>query len=116
MSTIFPFLALWAILAGSSSALGVHRAEPGVAATPAFPLYNSYAGKPYTVSYDKRALRLDDEPVLFMSGSIHYPRSTPAMWPILMNAAREDGINMIEIYVFWNGHEPVEGQLDWSGR
>ena len=23
---------------------------------------------------------------------------------------------MIEIYVFWNGHEPIEGQLDWSDR
>ena len=105
MTTILISLALWAILAVGSSAVGelhAEAAESSVVATPAFPFYSSYAGKPYTVSYDKRSLRLNDEPVLFMSGSIHYPRSTPAMWPILMNAAREDGINMIEIYVFWN--------------
>ena len=82
----------------------------------AFPLYSSYAGKPYTVSYDARSLRLNDQAVTFMSGSIHYPRSTPAMWPILMQQAALDGLNMIEIYVFWNQHEMVEGQLDWSGR
>ena len=116
MSAVLFCIAVWAMLVVSSSALGELHAESSVAAPAAFPLYSSYAGKPYTVSYDQRALRLNDEPVLFMSGSIHYPRSTPAMWPILMKAAREDGINMIEIYVFWNGHEPVEGQLDWSGR
>ena len=116
MAAILLSLALWAILAVGSSALGVSHGESPMVATPAFPFYSSYAGKPYTVSYDKRSLRLNDDPVLFMSGSIHYPRSTPTMWPILMKAAREDGINMIEIYVFWNGHEPVEGLFDWSGR
>ena len=119
MTSFLLALALWAIVAVNSAAgaeLHTQAADSSVLATPTFPFYSSYAGKPYTVDYDKRSLRLNDEPVLFMSGSIHYPRSTPAMWPVLMNAAREDGINMIEIYVFWNGHEPVEGQLDWSGR
>ena len=119
MTTFLLALALWAILAVQSSAIGqlhTEAAHSSVLAQPAFPYYASYAGKPYTVGYDKRAIQLNDEPVLFMSGSIHYPRSTPAMWPILMNAARDDGINMIEIYVFWNGHEPVEGQFDWSDR
>ena len=66
-----------------------------------FPYYDDYAGSPFTVSYDKRSIRLNDEPVIFMSGSIHYPRSTPGMWPTLMKNARADGMNMIEIYVFW---------------
>ena len=87
-----------------------------LSANASFPSYSSYAGKPYTVSYDARSLRLNDEPALFVSGSIHYPRSTPGMWPGLMRAAAADGLNMIEIYVFWNYHEPVEGQFDWSDR
>ena len=61
-------------------------------------------------------IRLNDQPVMFMSGSIHYPRSTPGMWPGLMKAAAADGLNMIEIYVFWNYHEQVEGTFDWSER
>ena len=99
------------------SLLSLTTSLPHSAAAPsAFPLYSSYAGKPYTVSYDARSLRLNDQPVTFMSGSIHYPRSTPGMWPSLMQQAALDGLNMIEIYVFWNQHEQVEGQLDWSGR
>ena len=126
MNLVLVYVAVWALFAagvcarGESQQHGVSSVSAGptaaVVATPAFPFYDSYAGMPYTVSYDQRSLRLNDQPVFFMSGSIHYPRSTPAMWPILMKAAREDGINMIEIYVFWNGHEPVEGVLDWSGR
>ena len=86
------------------------------AASPTFPLYSSYAGKPYTVSYDRRSIRLNDQPVTFMSGSIHYPRSTPGMWPQLMKQAAADGLNMIEIYVFWNYHQPTEDVMDWTGR
>ena len=86
------------------------------AASPAFPLFSSYAGSPYTVTYDRRSIRLNDQPVNFLSGSIHYPRSTPAMWPQLMKQAAADGLNMIEIYVFWNYHQPTEDAMDWSGR
>ena len=86
------------------------------AASPTFPMFSSYAGKPYTVSYDRRSIRLNDQPVAFLSGSIHYPRSTPAMWPQLMKQAAADGLNMIQIYVFWNWHQPTEDAMDWTGR
>ena len=86
------------------------------ASSPTFPSFSSYAGKPYAVTYDKRSLRLNDQPAAFLSGSIHYPRSTPAMWPQLMRQAAADGLNMVEIYVFWNWHQPTEDAMDWSGR
>ena len=86
------------------------------AASPTFPSFSSYAGSPYTVSYDRRSIRLNDQPVTFLSGSIHYPRSTPGMWPQLMKQAAADGLNMIEIYVFWNWHQPTEDVMDWTGR
>lgn len=94
LSLFLTFL-LAAVVIPSSSA----SANASPAASPAFPSYSSYAGKPYKVSYDNRSLRLNDQAVVFMSGSIHYPRSTPAMWPNLMKAAAADGMNMIEIYV-----------------
>uniref|UniRef100_A0A0E0EWS2 beta-galactosidase n=1 Tax=Oryza meridionalis TaxID=40149 RepID=A0A0E0EWS2_9ORYZ len=59
-----------------------------------------------TVSYDGRSLILDGERRIVISGSIHYPRSTPEMWPDLIKKAKEGGLNAIETYVFWNGHEP----------
>ena len=54
--------------------------------------------------------------MLLLSGAIHYPRSTPAMWSDLMKRSREAGINTIETYVFWNHHERQRGVFDFSGR
>lgn len=33
------------------------------------------------------------------------------MWPDLINKAKIGGINVIQTYVFWNIHEPVQGQV-----
>ncbi|KAF2285145.1 hypothetical protein GH714_038820 [Hevea brasiliensis] len=46
---------------------------------------------------------------ILISGSIHYPRSTPEMWPDLIQKAKDGGLDVIETYVFWNGHEPTPG-------
>ena len=32
------------------------------------------------------------------------------MWPKLIAKAKQGGLNTIDTYVFWNGHEPVPGQ------
>ncbi|KAG0609916.1 hypothetical protein M758_7G023500 [Ceratodon purpureus] len=69
-----------------------------------------------SVSYDQRALKLDGQRRMLISGSIHYPRSTPHMWPGLIAKAKEGGLDVIETYVFWNGHEPRRGEYNYSGR
>lgn len=33
------------------------------------------------------------------------------MWPDLIQKAKRGGINLIQTYVFWNLHEPVEGKV-----
>ncbi|XP_022993850.1 beta-galactosidase 16 [Cucurbita maxima] len=68
------------------------------------------------VSYDGRSLIVNGEHKLFFSGSIHYPRSTPDMWPSLIAKAKEGGIDVIQTYVFWNLHEPHQGRYEFSGR
>ncbi|XP_010558976.1 PREDICTED: beta-galactosidase 15-like [Tarenaya hassleriana] len=68
------------------------------------------------VSYDARGIKLNGHRKLILSGSIHYPRSTPEMWPDLIKKAKEGGLNTIETYVFWNAHEPTRGQYDFSGN
>jgi len=35
------------------------------------------------------------------------------MWPILLDNARRGGINVIQTYVFWNAHEPQQGQVKY---
>ncbi|KAK7839755.1 beta-galactosidase 15 [Quercus suber] len=68
------------------------------------------------VSYDGRSLKIDGKPKIVLSGSIHYPRSTPEMWQPLIQKAKEGGIDAIETYVFWNAHEPLRRQYDFSGN
>ncbi|GAB2277284.1 Beta-galactosidase 10 [Dionaea muscipula] len=57
------------------------------------------------VTFDHRSLIIDGHRKLLISTSIHYPRSVPAMWPGLVQLAKEGGADVIESYVFWNGHE-----------
>lgn len=57
------------------------------------------------ITYDRRSLIIDGRREIFFSGSIHYPRSPPDAWPDLISKAKEGGLNVIETYVFWNGHE-----------
>ncbi|PIA47485.1 hypothetical protein AQUCO_01400260v1 [Aquilegia coerulea] len=69
-----------------------------------------------SVSYDGRGLIIDGQRKLLFSGSIHYPRSTPEMWPSLIGKAKEGGIDVIQTYVFWNQHEPQQGQFNFEGK
>ncbi|KAL3572810.1 hypothetical protein D5086_026714 [Populus alba] len=68
------------------------------------------------VTYDSRSLVINGKHKIIFSGSIHYPRSTPQMWPYLISKARAGGLDAIDTYVFWNLHEPQQGQSDFSGR
>lgn len=68
-----------------------------------------------TVTYDSRSLIIGGSRELLFSGSIHYPRSPPEMWPELIRKAKEGGLNVIQTYVFWNIHEPVQGQFNFDG-
>ncbi|KAK2659455.1 hypothetical protein Ddye_005988 [Dipteronia dyeriana] len=68
------------------------------------------------VSYDATSLIINGQHKILFSGSIHYPRSPPQMWPSLIEKAKQGGIDVIQTYVFWNLHEPKQGQYDFSGR
>ncbi|KAL6217090.1 hypothetical protein ACLB2K_010307 [Fragaria x ananassa] len=76
----------------------------------------SLAGVNNNVMYDGRSLIIDGQHKILFSGSIHYPRSTPQMWPSLIAKAKEGGIDVIQTYVFWNLHEPQKGQFVFNGR
>ncbi|KAL9452595.1 hypothetical protein AB3S75_008392 [Citrus x aurantiifolia] len=74
------------------------------------------AGLSANVTYDHRALVIDGKRRVLQSGSIHYPRSTPEVWPELIRKSKEGGLEVIETYVFWNYHEPIRGQYYFEGR
>ncbi|XP_074353625.1 beta-galactosidase-like isoform X2 [Apium graveolens] len=69
-----------------------------------------------TVTYDNKAIIINGQRRILISGSIHYPRSTPEMWPDLIQKAKDGGLDVIQTYVFWNGHEPSPEKYNFEGR
>ncbi|XP_047310478.1 beta-galactosidase 3-like isoform X2 [Impatiens glandulifera] len=69
-----------------------------------------------TVTYDRKAIVINGQRRILISGSIHYPRSTPDMWEDLIMKAKQGGLDVIDTYVFWNVHEPSPGNYNFEGR
>ncbi|KMZ61759.1 Beta-galactosidase, family GH35 [Zostera marina] len=69
-----------------------------------------------TVKYDAKSIVINGQRRILISGSIHYPRSTPEMWEGLIQKAKDGGVDVIQTYVFWNGHEPSPGNYNFQGR
>lgn len=59
-----------------------------------------------TVTYNNRTLRIDDQPFLILSGSVHYIRVHPTRWTDLFRTFVDANLNTVETYVFWSSHEP----------
>ncbi|XP_074308121.1 beta-galactosidase 3-like [Silene latifolia] len=69
-----------------------------------------------SVTYDRKSLLIDGQRRIIISGSIHYPRSTPEMWEDLIIKAKQGGLDAIDTYVFWNVHEPSPSNYNFEGR
>lgn len=59
---------------------------------------------------------LDGKPLQIISGEMHYTRIPDANWRERIKMAKAMGLNTIGMYVFWNAHEMVQGQYDFSGN
>ncbi len=62
--------------------------------------YFTKGGKPYTV----------------IAGELHFSRLPRERWRETLLKMRECGINTVSTYVFWNYHEEIKGQFDFSGN
>ncbi len=57
---------------------------------------------------------LDGKPLQMISGEMHCARIPREYWRDRMKMAKAMGLNTIGTYVFWNAHEPVKGQYDFT--
>ena len=96
-------------LKGSTAALIYGAGHSGLGQSLA-----SASGK--SVTYDERSVIIDGRRILLTCGEMHYPRSTRAMWPVLLERSKSLGLNTITSYVFWNVHESSRGVYDFSGE
>ncbi|XP_074263626.1 beta-galactosidase 5-like isoform X1 [Silene latifolia] len=68
------------------------------------------------ITYDNKGIIINGQRKILISGSIHYPRSTPDMWEDLITKAKVGGLDVIDTYVFWNVHEPSPGKYNFEER
>jgi beta-galactosidase len=58
---------------------------------------------------------IDGEPILLISGEMHFGRVLPEDWDTRLKQAKAMGLNTISLYLFWNLCEPREGEFDFTG-
>jgi beta-galactosidase len=58
----------------------------------------------------------DGKPYEILSGEIHYARVPRDYWRDRLRKIRAMGLNTIQVYAFWNAHEPQPGVFDFSGN
>lgn len=67
------------------------------------------------VTYDHRSIRINQQPILLLGGSLHPVRHSPATWQKALNSAVDFGLNLVTIYVMWSAHQPFSADqaFDW---
>ena len=68
----------------------------------------------FTVGH--KTFLLNGEPFVVKAAEVHYPRIPRPYWEHRIQMCKSLGMNTLCIYVFWNLHEPREGQFDFTGN
>jgi len=59
---------------------------------------------------------LDGKPYFIIAGELHFSRLPAERWRETLLKMRECGVNTVSTYVFWNYHEEIKGEFDFSGN
>lgn len=70
--------------------------------------------KPSIIRYDAQCFTIHGHDTFVYSACCHYARVPQELWRDRLTKLKQAGFNTIETYVFWNYHEPVEGQVNMS--
>lgn len=60
-------------------------------------------------------LSFNKKPFIPVTGEFHFSRYPNQYWEEAILKMKAGGIDIVATYVFWNMHEELEGQFDWSG-
>ena len=69
-----------------------------------------------TFEIGDKTFLLNGEPFVVKAAELHYPRIPREYWEHRIKACKALGMNTICMYIFWNYHEPKEGEFDFSGQ
>lgn len=69
-----------------------------------------------TYGFTKDYLTKNDQPWFPVMGEFHYSRYPDAYWKESVYKMKAGGVDIISTYVFWNHHEEIEGEYNFSGQ
>lgn len=65
---------------------------------------------------NSRYMLLNGQPWLPVMGEFHFSRFDADEWEIELRKMKSCGVSIVASYLFWNHHEPREGQFNFEGR
>lgn len=83
----------------------------------AMPVSTAIAEPAATTTFEigRDTFLLNGQPFVIRCGEVHAARVPREYWKHRLQMAKAMGLNAVCAYLFWNQHEPREGQFDWSG-
>lgn len=69
-----------------------------------------------SILVNNRYLTINGKPEIPVMGELQYSRMPKERWTDEILKMKAGGVNIIATYSFWNHHEEIEGQFDWSGN
>src|SRR5580698_5152401 len=65
------------------------------------------------IDFDGKGFIVNGKRIYVSSGSIEYSRVPRELWHDRLLRLKRAGFTTVEMYTFWNLHEPKEGQFDF---
>jgi len=66
------------------------------------------------ISWTNGYFHVNGKPTFLTVGEMHYARIPRELWRDRLWKVKQMGFNCVQMYVFWNAHEPKDGQWDFS--
>ncbi len=70
----------------------------------------------HTFSVGEKSFLLDDKPFVIRCAEMHFARIPRELWRHRIQMVKSCGFNAVCAYMFWNIHERVRGEYDFSGQ
>jgi Alpha-N-acetylglucosaminidase (NAGLU) tim-barrel domain/Alpha-N-acetylglucosaminidase (NAGLU) C-terminal domain/Glycosyl hydrolases family 35/Alpha-N-acetylglucosaminidase (NAGLU) N-terminal domain len=67
------------------------------------------------INFDEKGFFIHGKRTFVVSAGMEYARVPHDLWRDRLLRLKRAGFNCIEIYTFWNFHEPMEGHFEFSG-
>ncbi len=66
------------------------------------------------IHWDRQTFTIGGKDVVLIGGSMHYFRIPEPEWAATFERMKEDGFNIVDIYIPWFVHEPEEGKFNFD--